>query len=68
MVWGWNPLGLDRSPGQSSAKFGVPQDRDAVAAIDALFPTRTAIGLPMLGVLAGGGGFHCASMQMPSAK
>ena len=44
--------------------FGVPQDADAVAAIDALFPTRTAIGLPMMGVLAGGGGFHCASMQM----
>ena len=47
--------------------FGVPQDADAVAAIDALFPSRTAIGLPMMGVLAGGGGFHCASMQMPSA-
>lgn len=48
--------------------FGVPQDEDAVAAIDALFPTRTAIGLPMLGVLAGGGGFHCASMQMPAER
>ncbi|MEL7691869.1 agmatine deiminase family protein [Citromicrobium bathyomarinum] len=48
--------------------FGVPQDEDAVAAIDALFPTRTAIGLPMLGVLAGGGGFHCASMQMPADR
>ena len=46
--------------------FGVPQDKEAVAAIDALFPTRTAIGLPMMGVLAGGGGFHCASMQMPA--
>ncbi|WP_370178409.1 agmatine deiminase family protein [Alteriqipengyuania sp.] len=45
--------------------FGVPQDADAVAAIDALFPTRSAVGLPMMSVLAGGGGFHCASMQMP---
>ncbi|MBB3034212.1 agmatine deiminase family protein [Alteriqipengyuania lutimaris] len=45
--------------------FGLPQDADAVAAIDSLFPTRTAIGLPMRSVLAGGGGFHCASMQMP---
>lgn len=45
--------------------FGVPQDAEAVAAVDALFPTRTAIGLPMRSVLAGGGGFHCASMQMP---
>ena len=47
--------------------FGVPQDDDAVAAIDALFPDRTAIGLPMRAVLAGGGGFHCASMQMPGS-
>jgi len=46
--------------------FGLPQDAEAVAAIDALFPTRTAIGLPMGAVLAGGGGFHCASMQMPA--
>ncbi|GAB5348592.1 agmatine deiminase family protein [Alteriqipengyuania sp. 357] len=46
--------------------FGVPQDDAAVAAIDALFPTRTAVGLPMRAVLAGGGGFHCASMQMPA--
>ncbi|NCP19668.1 MAG: agmatine deiminase family protein [Erythrobacter sp.] len=48
--------------------FGVPQDAAAVAAIDALFPARSAVGLPMLGVLAGGGGFHCASMQMPAAR
>jgi|TARA_R100000049_G_scaffold4785_1_gene11665 agmatine deiminase len=47
--------------------FGVPQDAEAVSAIDALFPDRTAIGLPMRAVLAGGGGFHCASMQMPGA-
>ncbi len=48
--------------------FGVPQDKAAVAAIDALFPARTAIGLPMRSVLAGGGGFHCASMQMPDCR
>lgn len=47
--------------------FGVPQDSDAVAAINALFPDRTAIGLPMRAVLAGGGGFHCASMHVPAA-
>lgn len=46
--------------------FGVPQDAEAVAAIDALFPSRTAVGLPMRAVLAGGGGFHCASTQMPA--
>ncbi|MEO9461691.1 MAG: agmatine deiminase family protein [Marinomonas sp.] len=45
--------------------FGVPNDDAAVAAIGALFPDHTAIGLPADAVLAGGGGFHCASMQMP---
>ena len=46
--------------------FGVAQDEAAVAAIDTLFPGRTAIGLPADAVLAGGGGFHCASQQMPA--
>ena len=45
--------------------FGAAQDADAVAAIDALFPGRTAVGLAADAVLAGGGGFHCASQQMP---
>lgn len=47
--------------------FGSPHDEDGVAAIAALFPDRAAIGLPADAVLAGGGGFHCASQQMPSA-
>lgn len=47
--------------------FGSPHDGDAVAAIAALFPNRTTIGLPADAVLAGGGGFHCASQQMPTA-
>ena len=47
--------------------FGVPQDEEAVAAIGAHFPDRAAIGIPADAVLAGGGGFHCASQQMPSA-
>lgn len=46
--------------------FGLPDDAGAVAAIDAMFPARTAIGLPGDAVLAGGGGFHCASQQMPA--
>lgn len=45
--------------------FGSPHDGEGVAAIAALFPDRDTIGLPGEAVLAGGGGFHCASQQMP---
>jgi len=45
--------------------FGSAYDEDGVAAIAALFPDRATIGLPADAVLAGGGGFHCASQQMP---
>ena len=47
--------------------FGSPHDGEGVAAIAALFPDRDTIGLPGEAVLAGGGGFHCASQQMPAA-
>ncbi len=47
--------------------FGSAHDADGIAAIAALFPDRDVIGLPADAVLAGGGGFHCASQQMPSA-
>ncbi len=47
--------------------FGVAQDAEGVAAVAALFPDRDTIGLPADAVLAGGGGFHCASQQMPKA-
>jgi agmatine deiminase len=46
--------------------FGSPHDADGVAAVAALFPDRETIGLPGDAVLAGGGGFHCASQQMPA--
>ncbi len=46
--------------------FGSPHDTDGVAAIASLFPDRDVIGLPASAVLAGGGGFHCASQQIPS--
>lgn len=48
--------------------FGSPHDKDGVAAIAELFPDRDTIGLPADAVLAGGGGFHCASQQMPAAE
>ncbi|TRD12723.1 agmatine deiminase family protein [Erythrobacter insulae] len=47
--------------------FGSPHDDEGVAAIAALFPDRGTIGLPADAVLAGGGGFHCASQQMPAS-
>jgi agmatine deiminase len=46
--------------------FGTSHDTEGVAAIAALFPDRDTIGLPADAVLAGGGGFHCASQQMPA--
>lgn len=48
--------------------FGSPHDADGVAAIAELFPDRDCVGLPADAVLAGGGGFHCASQQMASAS
>ena len=48
--------------------FGSPHDADGVAAIAALFPDRDTLGLAAEAVLAGGGGFHCASQQMPAAR
>ena len=47
--------------------FGSPHDADGVAAVAELFPDRATIGLPGDAVLAGGGGFYCASQQMPAA-
>jgi len=47
--------------------FGSPHDAQGVAAVAELFPDRETIGLPADAVLTGGGGFHCASQQMPAA-
>ena len=46
--------------------FGTRHDEAGVAAIAEHFPDRAVIGLPADAVLAGGGGFHCASQQMPA--
>ncbi len=48
--------------------FGSQHDAAGVAAIAALFPGRATVGLPADAVLAGGGGFHCASQQMPQMQ
>jgi agmatine deiminase len=45
--------------------YGAVRDAEAVAAIGALFSGREAVGIRAEAVLAGGGGFHCASQQMP---
>ncbi|MCW1429457.1 agmatine deiminase family protein [Novosphingobium sp. JCM 18896] len=47
--------------------FGTPHDAEGVAAVAALFPDRNTVGLAGDAVLAGGGGFHCASQQMAAA-
>ncbi|MDE8653781.1 agmatine deiminase family protein [Novosphingobium album (ex Liu et al. 2023)] len=47
--------------------YGTRHDADGVAAIAELFPDRDVTGLLADAVLAGGGSFHCASQQMPSA-
>lgn len=47
--------------------FGSAHDADGVAAIAACFPQHETIGLMADAVLAGGGGFHCSSQQLPCA-
>jgi agmatine deiminase len=47
-------------------QYGAPNDAAAVAAIQALFPGRVAVGLRADHVLTGGGSFHCISQQVPA--
>ncbi len=46
--------------------YGSPNDEAAVAAVQALFPGRLAIGLRADHILTGGGSFHCISQQIPA--
>ncbi|MBK6414723.1 agmatine deiminase family protein [Sphingopyxis sp.] len=45
--------------------YDVSNDNAAVETLAALFPDRRAVGIPALGIIAGGGSFHCSSQQLP---
>jgi agmatine deiminase len=46
--------------------YDVPNDQAALDALATAFPTRRIIGVPALGIIAGGGSFHCSSQQLPA--
>lgn len=48
--------------------FDDPNDERALAIVAAAFPEREVIGLPSLGIITGGGSFHCLTQQQPEGE
>jgi agmatine deiminase len=47
--------------------FGVPQDREALSAVAALYPEREVIQVQSREILLGGGNIHCITQQVPKS-
>ncbi len=48
--------------------FGEKNDDEALDRLRAVFPKRTALGLPARHLICAGGGFHCLTMEVPFAS
>ncbi|MFJ3518368.1 MULTISPECIES: agmatine/peptidylarginine deiminase [unclassified Streptomyces] len=47
---------------------GVPQDEEALAVIATAYPGRKVVGVRALAIAFGGGGVHCITQQIPTAR
>lgn len=46
--------------------YGQPQDKDALAVLQGLFPSRSIVGVPSLALLQEGGALHCVTQPQPA--